>query len=282
VLSHHENLRGNSGGFARHFKDWPASHLHTVLSVDKSFLTCFWRACLSFLALLVVSLGLVWVSPAHAQGAGEPTFVMNAATAEQVRTFVYANRPAGNYRVMVEVGALDARLRLAPCTQVEPYLPFGARAWGRSRIGLRCLEGARRWNVSVPVTVKAFGAAWVANAALPMGHVIAQEDLRRAEIDLAAEPSAALEVNGEPPVGRTLARALVAGDGLRESHLKLRQWFAAGESVQVRAVGKGFAIAGSGEAVSAGLEGQTARIRLESGRVLTGRPVGERLVEVLL
>jgi flagellar basal body P-ring formation protein FlgA len=44
---------------------------------------------------------------------------------------------AAMLRPEIEVGALDTRLRLAPCQQVEPYLPRGSRLWGRTRIGLR-------------------------------------------------------------------------------------------------------------------------------------------------
>ena len=48
----------------------------------------------------------------------------------------------GAVRVEIEPGRLDPRLRLAPCERIEPYLPPGARAWGRSRVGLRCVQGA--------------------------------------------------------------------------------------------------------------------------------------------
>ena len=46
-------------------------------------------------------------------------------------------------RMEVSVGALDERLRLAPCARVEPYLPAGARLWGRTRLGLRRRDGRR-------------------------------------------------------------------------------------------------------------------------------------------
>ena len=62
-------------------------------------------------------------------------------------------------RMEVLVGALDPRLQLAPCAKVEPYMPPGTRLWGKSRLGLRCLAGTTRWNVFMPVTVKAMGRA---------------------------------------------------------------------------------------------------------------------------
>ena len=183
-------------------------------------------------------------------------------------------------RVAVEIGQLDPRLRLAPCRKVEPQLPQG-RLWGRTRVGLRCVEGERPWQVWLPVTVQVFAPALVPVRALPAGTVLAAEHLQVAEVDWAAET--------QPPhqrlqdlVGRTLARPLSAGDAVRGSDLRVRQWFAAGETVQVLARGSGFAVSGEGLALNPGLEGQVVRVRTESGRVLTGRPVADRRVEVNL
>ena len=152
-------------------------------------------------------------------------------------------------RIDVEVGQLNPRLRLAACPTIQPYLPPGLPMWGRTRIGLRCVDGPVRWNVSLPVTVHAHAPALVAAQALPVGTVLTAEHLKVAEVDLAAEPAPA---------------------------------FAAGETVQVQAAGAGFSIGSAGQALSPGIEGQDVRIRLENGRTVTGRAVGERHVEVLL
>ena len=52
--------------------------------------------------------------------------------------------------------------------------------------------------------------------------------------------------------------------------------------MQVRVAGEGFAIASEAQAMSAGIEGQEVRVRFESGRVASGRAVGERRVDLLL
>jgi flagella basal body P-ring formation protein FlgA len=41
-------------------------------------------------------------------------------------------------------------------------------------------------------------------------------------------------------------------------------------------------VAGAGEALTAGLEGMPARVRTESGRVISGMPVAERQLELAL
>ena len=219
--------------------------------------------------------------------AGLPTqaqTVLDPALIERVRQLseaaARATAPPGT-RVAVEIGQLDARLRLAPCQQIQPYLPPGMAAWGKSRIGLRCTDGVARWNVTLPVRVSVFGRVVVASAPLPAGVNLSQEQLAMADIDIAAEPGAVF-TDPAQIIGRTLARPLGASEAVRAPALKSRQWFAAGETVQVLAVGPGFSVASEAQAMSAGIEGQDVRVRFESGRVASGRAVGERKVELLL
>lgn len=184
-------------------------------------------------------------------------------------------------RVEVEVGNLDPRLKLAPCQRIEPYLPPGLPVWGRTRIGLKCTQGPKAWNVTLPVTVHVYARSLVTQAALPAGTTLAPEHFTEAEVDLAAAPGRPI---GQPglAVGRTLARPVAAGSALRPTDLKARQFFAAGETVRVVAVGPGWQVVTEAEAMNPGLEGQTVRVRTGSGRLLQGRPVGDRQVEVVL
>jgi flagella basal body P-ring formation protein FlgA len=124
-----------------------------------------------------------------------------------------ATAPPGT-RVAVEIGALDARLRLAPCRQVQPYLPPGLSAWGRSRIGLRCTDGIARWNVTLPVRVAVFARVVVAATPLPAGVNLSQEQLALADIDIAAAPGAVF-TDASQLLGRTLSRPLAAADAGR-------------------------------------------------------------------
>jgi len=210
---------------------------------------------------------------------------LEAGLEQQVRALALASGtsapPAGVTRVEVLVGQLDPRLRLAPCERVEPYLPNNTRLWGKSRIGLRCAQGSSHWNVFLPITVKAYGRALVSTTGITSGSVLKAGDLVEAEVDLAEDPMPAI-VDASQAVGRAVGPALRSGQSLRVGHLKPRVWFAAGDTVKVLAVGPGFALEGEGQALSNGVEGQPARIRTESGRVLTGQPVGERRVELTM
>ena len=220
---------------------------------------------------------LALAAPSRAQS-------VEAALAAQVQGFALeATRQIATpgLRVEVRVGRLDSRLRLASCIDVQPYLPTGTRLWGNARIGLRCNDAGVRWNVYLPIHIDVFGPALVASTPLVAGHMLAAGDLRVAEINLAATPSVPL-TQPQLAVGRMLARPLPAGTAVHGRDLRARQWFAAGDSVRLVATGRGWRISGEGQALAAGVEGQSVRVRTESGRVISGVAVAERLVEVAL
>lgn len=250
-----------------------------ALPVRSPLFAAFARLALPLFGALL-GLFVLISTPAEAQEAAAGG--LDAGLEQQVRQLALAGSQAatpGAPRIEVLVGQLDPRLRLAPCQRIEPYLPEGTRPWGKSRIGLRCTQGSVKWNVYLPVTVKVYGRALVASNAIAAGSVIGAADVAQAEVDLAEDSSAPL-VDAELVVGRTAARALKAGQGLRAAHLKPRQYFAAGELVTVLAQGPGFSVASEGQALTNGIEGQLARVRTESGRVLTGLPTRDRRLEV--
>ena len=184
-------------------------------------------------------------------------------------------------RMEVTVGALDQRLRLAPCDQVDPYIPPNTRLWGKTRLGLRCVLGASKWNVFLPITVKAFGPAWVIKGHVAQGAALTEDDAMPAEVDW-AELNSPIVVNLADWVGTTATRSLNTGQALRQDMTRAAQVFQAGSQVRVVARGAGFEIATSAQAVSAGVVGQSARVRMDNGRVMTGQVVDSRTVRMAL
>ncbi len=229
-------------------------------------------------AALAASL-LALVSPA-ATAQASPQPLPGEAIAQMARQ---AAQSAGlpGARIEVELGELDPRLNLAPCQKVEPYLPAGVPALGRTRVGLRCVVGSKLWRVTLPVTVQVWSQALVTTEALAAGTVLAPQHLMPAEVDLTAAPGAAITVEADA-IGRSLSRSLAPGSALRATDLKARQWFAAGETVRVSAAGPGWQVMVEGQAMNPGIEGQPVRVRTEGGRMITGRPVADRRVEMQL
>lgn len=221
-----------------------------------------WRTAVAATALAGAALG---AAPAHAQAGPD----IGQITQSWVDAALQQAPQSSPLRMEVEVGALDERLRLAPCARVEPYLPAGARLWGRSRLGLRCLEGATRWNVFLPLTIKAYGPAWVLTGNVPMGTALTEADATEAEVDWAAEPAA---VVADPAkwVGQVASRQLLAGQTLRQSMVRAPHLFKIGAQVRVVAEGPGYAVTATGQAMAAGAVGQTVRIRMTNGRIISG------------
>jgi flagella basal body P-ring formation protein FlgA len=238
------------------------------------------------IALLVLMLVIGWgmlLRPAIAQAQDMATTPLVTTQFQQQVQALTAGQIAApaNARIEVSVGTLDARLKLAPCHRIDPYLPAGARLWGTTRVGLRCTDGPVRWNVYLPVTVKVWAPALVAATPIAAGIELSGRELMLAEVDIAAAPGATFEQAGAL-IGRKLITPLAPGATVRADMLRVRQWFAAGDPVVLIARGEGFSVSGSGEAMSPGLEGQQVRVRTEGGHIVVGLPVGERRVEIRL
>ena len=149
-------------------------------------------------------------------------------------------------RMEVQVGKLDPRLNLAPCLRMEPYLPSGSKLWGRTRIGVRCVEGDRPWNVFVPVN-----------------HAM------QSEVDWAESPHAIIALPDDW-VGKTAVRNLTAGMALRQTMVKAPELFKAGAGVKVLVQGAGFQVTSSGKALQGGSVGESVRVRMDNGRTVIG------------
>lgn len=191
-------------------------------------------------------------------------------------------------RVVVLPGLPDPRLKLAPCAQVQAFVPAGSRPWGATRLGLRCTQlasqaaaQARPWSITLPAQVKVLAPAPVALQALPAGTVLNSTHLGLEWIDWAAHPSVPVQVV-DSLWGRSLLRPLATGQALRQTDLRARQWFASGDTVRVTAVGPGFQVQREGVALADGFEGQAARVKLDNGQVVQGLPLAERQLEMRL
>jgi flagella basal body P-ring formation protein FlgA len=184
-------------------------------------------------------------------------------------------------RMEVSLGELDRRLRLAACQDIQPYLPPGTRLWGKTRIGLRCARGEVKWNVFLPITVKAIGPAWVVKSQLAQGTVLSQADAMLAEVDW-AELNSPVVANAQDWLGQTAARVLAAGQVLRQDMMRATQVFQPGTQVRVLAQGSGFEVATSGQALTGGVLGQSVRVRMDNGRVLVGQVLDAHTVRLAL
>jgi flagella basal body P-ring formation protein FlgA len=232
------------------------------------------KYCLMGLAVLLPSQGVL------AQEVATAPVVMEAARLWLNDALLNLPKiPKTPLRMVLVVGELDTRLRLAPCTRMTPYVPVGARLWGKTRIGLRCLEGATKWNVFLPITIHAFGPAWVVKGNINAGATLVEDDGVQAEVDWAESPSPVVS-NATQWIGAVASGQLVAGQVLRQASIRPAQVFMTGALVRVLAQGPGFTISTDGQALSSGVVGQLAQVKMENGRILAGIVLDSRTVKL--
>ncbi len=197
---------------------------------------------------------------------------------DKVRLFVESQAGSATARVEVTVGQPDPRLALAPCNKAEPFLPTGSRLWGRSWVGLRCVDGAR-WSITIPVDVKVWGPALVAARALPANQPVQAADVQLQEIELSKE-SASVFADARSLEGKLLARPVAAGQAMRTDYFKAAPVIAQGDAVRLVAKGPGFSVSTDALALQHAGDGQAIRVKTEAGRVVTGVARPGRVVEV--
>lgn len=224
-------------------------------------------------SLLLLAAGLT--SPLFAQN--QPTL-----TADDLRAYVVqqAQQAAGDpaIRIEAQLGQPESQAAVAPCRRSEPYVPAGGRLWGRSFVGVRCVDGAQ-WSVLFPVMVRAWGPAWVAAAHLPAGATVGPGDIRQAEVEL-TQQRPGLPSHPEALLGRVLTRSVPAGQPVHGDAVRAATVVAAGDMVRLRVVGGGFAITASGQSLGSAAEGQPVRVRTDFGRTLTGVARSGRVVDI--
>jgi flagella basal body P-ring formation protein FlgA len=198
--------------------------------------------------------------------------------AARARLLVDQQLQATGADVEITVGELDARLTLAPCRRIEPFLPAGTRLWGRASVGVRCVDGAN-WSVYVPVQVKVFGAAYVAARPLARGQAVGADDVRIDRVELTQWPQGVFAAT-EPIDGRIATRAVSAGEPLHKDLLRAPPAFQPGDHVRVVYGGTGFAVVTEGKALTPATDGQSAQVALTTGQVVSGVARNGRTLEI--
>ncbi len=203
-----------------------------------------------------------------------------AANVAAIREFIDTKLDLKDARVEVEVGRLDPRLRLKPCDRVEPFVPTGARLYGRSHVGLRC-NAPSGWTVYLPVNVRVYARVPIAARLLASGETLRPADVIFEEREISS-PGAGPFPSAAELDGRVLARGFIAGQAITATSFRPNPVVANGDPVKVVVVGDGFAITTSGVALSQAEEGQPLRVKLESGKTVQGVARAGKRVELAI
>lgn len=171
-------------------------------------------------------------------------------------------------KASISVGAIDNNLKLAPCPNIEVFLPPGSRAWGKTSVGVRC-QAPTVWTIYVQAKVGVTAKYLVASGPLAQGHVVVSQDLMYENGDLTQLP-AGVFTDPDQATGRIVHVSLNAGTVLREEMLKLPPAVQQGQTVQLVSIGNGFKISSEGQAINNASEGQVVQVKVASGQLISG------------
>ena len=223
-------------------------------------------------ASFALALGLLVLLPALAAQQEPVAAIRQVAEA-------YAKQQTAHLpgQVSVVVGAIEP-MQLAPCAQLQVFMPLGAKLWGNTSIGVRCSAGAE-WNVYVPVTVRVQAPVVVATRPLASGKQVAAEDLTLQVAELTQLPSGVVS-DANDAIGKVLTVGVSAGYPLRQDMLRAPIVVRQGQSVRLIAVGRGFKVSSEGKALSNAATGQSVQVKAQNGQTVSGVVRADGSVEV--
>ncbi len=169
---------------------------------------------------------------------------------------------------------------LAACTQLEPFMPTGARLWGRMTVGVRC-AGERPWTIYLQARISLRATYYLAARAMAPGEVFTSADLVARDGDLTGLPQV-IVTDPSQVVGSVSLVRIAGGMPLRRDMLKSASAVAIGQTVRVVAAGDGFSISAEGSAMNNASPGQQVRVKTANGQVISGIVKDGSTVEIQL
>lgn len=233
------------------------------------------RKLVNALLLSVAFVTAVAGAQTAAPAAGRQNVAALRSVVEQFLQTQTAGLPG---EVKVKVGAIDARTALAACPVPEAFLQPGARAWGKTTVGVRCTAPSA-WTIFVQAQVSVQADYVVAALPLAQGQPIEQSQLVMMKGDIATMPSG-IVTDMSQAIGRTPIVSLAAGTPLRVDGLRSKPVVLQGQAVRLVSSGNGFSVSGEGKAIGNAGDGQVVQVRTASGAVVSGTARAGGMVEV--
>lgn len=201
-----------------------------------------------------------------------------AAIKRTVEQFLQVQAGGLPGQVTVTVGAIDPRMQLAACPDPQAFFMPGARAWGKTTVGVRCATPAT-WTVYIQANVTVVGEYIAAAAPLVQGQPIDANQLTVLKGDLTMLP-AGIATDASQVIGRSASVSLPPGTPLRLDTLRSKPVVQSGQLVRLVSSGSGFSVSAEGRAMSTAGDGQVVQVKTGNGQQITGIAKTGGMVEV--
>ncbi len=195
-----------------------------------------------------------------------------------VESFIYSNTSNLTGQVIANVGNIDERITLPKCPELTPFLPSGARLWGKTSIGVRC-NSQTAWTIYVQAEIKVMANVLHATQPVTRGQTLNIEDFAPQQVNLTRMPEG-IFTDPAQVIGKTAKNNIASGQPLRQQMLRDPYIILRGQKVKLVVQGRGFSVSSDGQALADAAEGQVVQIRNQSGRIISGVARHNSIVEV--
>lgn len=154
------------------------------------------------------------------------------------------------------------------CSALEPFLPPGARLWGTTSVGVRCV-GERPWTLYLQARVSINATYFVAARQINPGETIGPNDLSPRQGDLTLLPRTVATDAGQI-VGTVAVNRITSGLPIRSDLLRSAIAVQQGQTVRVVSRGSGFEVSTEGQVLTRASAGDPVQVRTRAGQVVSG------------
>lgn len=221
---------------------------------------------------------LLLISPLALAQQAAPARQDLGAVRQVVTQYLQAQTAGLPGKVSINVGKLDQRMTLAACPAPEAFQQPGARAWGKTTVGVRCTAPVV-WTVYIQAQVSVVGEYVAAAVPLVQGKEIDISQLAMVKGDIAALPNGVVTDMAQA-VGRSSTMSLASGAPLRLDQLRSKPVVLQGQLVKVVSYGKGFSVSAEARAIGTAADGQVVQARTPGGAIISGLARAGGQVEV--
>ena len=201
-----------------------------------------------------------------------------AALKRTVEEFLQVQTGGLPGQVTVAVGAIDPRMNLAACSDPQAFFMPGARAWGKTTVGVRCATPAV-WTVYIQASVSVMGDYVASAAPLAQGQAIEASQLTVLKGDLTMLPPG-IATDISQVVGRSSNSSLPPGTPMRIDTLRTKPVVQSGQLVRLVSTGSGFSVSAEARAMGTAGDGQVVQVKTSGGQQISGIAKAGGLVEV--
>ncbi len=230
-------------------------------------------------ALALLAGGMLALSPALAQNDPNTPQRQDLQIVQQTAEQFLKNQTSGlPGSITIQTDPIDQRMMLPACLDPQAFMPNGARLWGRTSVGVKCIAPSP-WTIYVRANVQVISDYLIAAVPLAQGQTISASDISRVRGDMSTLPAGVITEESQV-IGRVAGMSLRAGTPLRMDTIRNQRVVQQGQSVRVVSTGPGFQISTEARALSNANEGQMAQARTAAGQVVSGIAKAGGILEI--